>query len=51
MDRPPFRTLTAETAAQKARIAEDTWKWRDPATVALAYTVDSRWRMSEASEA
>jgi nuclear transport factor 2 (NTF2) superfamily protein len=38
---PPF---TAETAAQKARMAEDAWNSRDPARVALAYTEDSRWR-------
>jgi nuclear transport factor 2 (NTF2) superfamily protein len=39
--RPPF---TAETAVQKARLAEDAWNSRDPARVALAYSVDSRWR-------
>jgi nuclear transport factor 2 (NTF2) superfamily protein len=39
---PPFTTL--EAAAQKARLAEDAWNSRDPAKVALAYTVDSRWR-------
>ena len=39
--RPPF---TTETAAQKARLAEDAWNSRDPARVALAYTADSRWR-------
>jgi nuclear transport factor 2 (NTF2) superfamily protein len=39
--RPPF---TAETAAQKARMAEDAWNSRDPARVALAYSIDSRWR-------
>ncbi len=38
---PPF---TAETAAQKARMAEDAWNSRDPERVALAYTEDSRWR-------
>lgn len=38
---PPF---TAESAAQKARMAEDAWNRRDPARVALAYTPDSRWR-------
>src|SRR5262249_15069994 len=26
------------------RMAEDAWNTRDPARVALAYTVDSRWR-------
>ena len=38
---PPF---TAETAAQKVRLAEDGWNSRDPARVALAYTPDCRWR-------
>jgi uncharacterized protein len=42
--RPPLPPFTAETAAQKARAAEDAWNTRDPARVALAYTVDSRWR-------
>ena len=37
-------TVHAETAAQKARLAEDAWNSRDPARVALAYTEDSRWR-------
>lgn len=38
---PPF---TFESATQKVRLAEDGWNSRDPAKVALAYTVDSRWR-------
>jgi len=38
---PPFK---AETAAQKARMAEDAWNTRNPARVAQAYTLDSRWR-------
>lgn len=42
--RPPLPPFTAETAAQKARLAEDAWNSRDPARVALAYTPDSRWR-------
>lgn len=42
--RPPFPPFTAETAAQKARMAEDAWNSRDPARVALAYTEDSVWR-------
>jgi nuclear transport factor 2 (NTF2) superfamily protein len=42
--RPPLPPFTAETAAQKARMAEDAWNGRDPAKVALAYTPDSRWR-------
>ena len=44
MARPPFPPFTAETAAQKARMAEDAWNSRDPARVVLAYTPDSRWR-------
>ena len=44
MARPPLPPFTAETAARKARLAEDAWNTRDPARVALAYTVDSRWR-------
>src|SRR6516165_8741964 len=44
MTRPPLPPFTAETAAQKARMAEDAWNTRDPARVALAYTTDSRWR-------
>jgi nuclear transport factor 2 (NTF2) superfamily protein len=44
MSRPPLPPFTAETAAQKARAAEDGWNCRDPERVALAYTADSRWR-------
>jgi hypothetical protein len=44
MARPPFPPFTAETAAQKARTAEDAWNGRDPERVSLAYTEDSRWR-------
>ncbi|MEK7322705.1 MAG: nuclear transport factor 2 family protein [Pseudomonadota bacterium] len=42
--RPPVPPFTRETAAQKVRMAEDGWNSRDPARVALAYTVDSAWR-------
>jgi hypothetical protein len=42
--RPPLPPFTAETAAQKVRLAEDAWNTRDPARIALAYTVDSIWR-------
>ena len=38
---PPF---TEESAIRKVRMAEDAWNTRDPQRVALAYTVDSRWR-------
>lgn len=44
MTRPPLPPFTDETAAQKARAAEDAWNSRNPARVALAYTTDSRWR-------
>lgn len=44
MSRPPYPPFTAETAAQKARMAEDAWNSRDPEKVALAYTSDSVWR-------
>jgi len=43
-ERPPFPPFTAETAAQKARLAENAWNTRDPERVAGAYTEDSRWR-------
>jgi nuclear transport factor 2 (NTF2) superfamily protein len=44
MSRPPLPPFTAETAAEKIRLAEDGWNSRDPARVALAYTPDSQWR-------
>jgi uncharacterized protein len=44
MSRPPLPPFTKETAAQKARMAEDAWNSRDPERVALAYTENSRWR-------
>jgi nuclear transport factor 2 (NTF2) superfamily protein len=44
MARPPLPPFTAETAAQKARLAEDAWNTCDPQRVAQAYTIDSRWR-------
>jgi nuclear transport factor 2 (NTF2) superfamily protein len=42
--RPPLPPFTRDTAAQKARLAEDAWNSRDPQRVSLAYTPDSRWR-------
>ena len=42
--RPPLPPFTRESAIQKVRLAEDGWNSRDPAKVALAYTIDSRWR-------
>jgi uncharacterized protein len=44
MDRPPLPPFTIETATLKVRLAEDAWNSRDPARVAQAYSVDSRWR-------
>ena len=44
MSRPPLPPFTAETAAQKVRLAEDAWNTREPGRVAGAYTPDSRWR-------
>ena len=44
MSRPPLPPFTSETAAQKARMAEDAWNSRDPDRVSLAYTPDSVWR-------
>jgi uncharacterized protein len=42
--RPPLPPFTLESAVEKVRLAEDGWNSRDPARVALAYTVDSQWR-------
>jgi len=42
--RPPLPPFTRESAIQKVRLAEDGWNGRDPEKVALAYTIDSRWR-------
>jgi nuclear transport factor 2 (NTF2) superfamily protein len=39
--KPPF---TLETALAKVQRAEDAWNSRDPERVALAYSVDSKWR-------
>jgi nuclear transport factor 2 (NTF2) superfamily protein len=44
MTRPPLPPFDNDTAAQKARLAEDAWNSRDPARIALAYTPDSQWR-------
>ncbi len=42
--RAPFPPFTHATAIAKVRAAEDAWNSRDPARVALAYTLDSEWR-------
>ena len=44
MSRPPLPPFNDDTAAQKARMAEDAWNSRDPERVSLAYTADSSWR-------
>lgn len=42
--RPPLPPFDEETAREKVQKAEDAWNTRDPEKVALAYTVDSKWR-------
>ncbi|MGC1781098.1 MAG: nuclear transport factor 2 family protein [Acidobacteriaceae bacterium] len=44
MSLPPLPPFNEESAIQKVRAAEDAWNTRHPARVALAYTLDSRWR-------
>ncbi len=44
MPRPPLPPFSAESAAQKVRLAEDGWNSRDPEKVALAYSAESKWR-------
>ncbi|RKF21590.1 nuclear transport factor 2 family protein [Altericroceibacterium spongiae] len=44
MTRPPLPPFDAAGAAQKVRLAENSWNSRDPQQVALAYTPDSQWR-------
>lgn len=44
MTRPPLPPFTRDTAVQKVRMAEDAWNTHDAERVALAYTIDSRWR-------
>ena len=38
---PPF---TKETAKAKVQAAEDAWNSKNPEKVAMAYTIDSKWR-------
>jgi nuclear transport factor 2 (NTF2) superfamily protein len=42
--RPPLPPFDLESAIKKVRLAEDAWNSRDPQSVSLAYTADSRWR-------
>jgi nuclear transport factor 2 (NTF2) superfamily protein len=44
MSRPPYPPFDEQSALQKVRLAEDGWNSRDPEKVALAYTLDTRWR-------
>jgi hypothetical protein len=44
VSRPPLPPFDLDAAVKKVRLAEDAWNTRDPARVAGAYTVDSRWR-------
>ena len=46
--RAPLPPFTRESALIKVRPAEDAWNTRDPARVALAYTMDSEWRNRDA---
>jgi len=42
--RPPLPPFALDSATQKVRLAEDAWNSRDPARVAQAYSVGSKWR-------
>ncbi|KAF1053836.1 MAG: hypothetical protein GAK43_01213 [Stenotrophomonas maltophilia] len=42
--RPPLPPFDLTGALQKVRAAEHGWNSRDPARVAQAYSLDSRWR-------
>ena len=42
--RPPLPPFNEHSAREKVRLAEDGWNSRNPAKVALAYTVDTQWR-------
>tara|TARA_R110001592_G_scaffold71853_2_gene219378 strand:- start:98 stop:565 length:468 start_codon:yes stop_codon:yes gene_type:complete len=42
--RPPLPPFTLESAREKVRLAEDGWNSRNAEKVALAYTLDTKWR-------
>ncbi|MDC8829790.1 nuclear transport factor 2 family protein [Alteromonas gilva] len=42
--RPPLPPFDFASATEKVRLAEDGWNSRDAERVALAYSVDARWR-------
>jgi len=46
MSRPPLPPFDEKSAIEKVRLAEDGWNTRDAAKVALAYSLDTRWRNS-----
>jgi nuclear transport factor 2 (NTF2) superfamily protein len=43
-DAPPLPPFTRDLAVIKVRLAEDGRNSRDPEKVAMAYSIDSRWR-------
>lgn len=45
VNKPPLPPFDRESAARKVRLAEDAWNTCDPEKVALAYTIDSKWRI------
>ncbi len=45
--RPPLPPFNRQQALEKVRRAENAWNSRDPISVALAYTPQSRWRNRE----
>ncbi|WDE96186.1 nuclear transport factor 2 family protein [Lentisphaera profundi] len=40
----PFPPFTRESAITKVRMAENAWNTKDPMNIAMAYTIDSKWR-------
>ncbi|MCU5783125.1 MULTISPECIES: DUF1348 family protein [Alloalcanivorax] len=42
--RPPLPPFTRDSALEKVRLAEDGWNSRDADKVAMAYSLDTRWR-------
>jgi nuclear transport factor 2 (NTF2) superfamily protein len=43
-DLPPLPPFDLDSAVRKVRMAENKWNTRDPKSVSLAYTLDSKWR-------
>ncbi len=44
MSRAPLPPFTWKAATEKVRAIEDSWNTREPALVALGYTIDGFWR-------